>query len=112
MHRAQMRIEAEQADVREAPPVESREVEVAPSFPVTPAPVPVVTPAPSPAPMVTLTDPRAELESSGLQMVETRAGRASAPEPAADVQPLGRPRRERPRTSTEDDSLVQIETKQ
>ena len=61
--------------------------------------------------MVTLTDARSELESAGLQMVETRAERASAPEPEAGVQPLGRPRRERPRPSAEDEALVQVETK-
>jgi hypothetical protein len=111
MHRAQMRAEAEQQaqapeQVREvAPQVEVREVEAAPTFVVTPAP------APAPAPAVTLTDARTELESAGLQMVETRAERASAPEPEAAVQPLGRPRRERPRQGAEDETLVQIETK-
>ena len=111
MHRAQMRAEAEQQaqahePVREvAPQVEVREIEAAPTFVVTPAP------APSPAPAVTLTDARTELESVGLQMVETRAERASAPEPEAAVQPLGRPRRERPRASAEDETLVQVETK-
>jgi hypothetical protein len=57
-------------------------------------------------------DPRSELESSGLQMVETRAERVSAAEPAADVQPLGRPRRERTRPSAADEALEQVETKQ
>jgi hypothetical protein len=105
MHRAQMRLEAEQAEVRDTPPAERREVEAPPSFPVMPEPMP------SPAPVVRLADPRSELESSGLQMVETRAERLSAPQPAADAQPLGRPRRERARTSAADETLQQVETK-
>jgi ribonuclease E len=111
MHRAQMRAEAEQQgqaqeQVRDvAPPAETRAIEAASTFVVTPAPTP------SPAAVVTLTDARTELESAGLQMVETRAERVSAPEPEAGVQPLGRPRRERPRPSAEDETLVQVETK-
>jgi hypothetical protein len=66
---------------------------------------PVAPPPPSPL------DVRAELESTGLQMVETRSERASAPEPEPVVA-LGRPRRERPKLAAEDEPLVQVETKQ
>lgn len=62
------------------------------------------------APAPVLGDPHAALESSGLQMVETKADRASAPEPEIAA-PLGRPRPERPQHAAEDEPLVQVETK-
>jgi hypothetical protein len=90
-------------------PVAAREPAPAPAQePVAarqPAPAPVVT-APMPAP----TDVRSALESSGLQMVETKAERASASE-LEPAMPLGRPRPERPRHGGEDEPLVQVETK-
>jgi len=139
MHRAQMRAEAEasQAESREpvavtlpaaelapqpapepvreatpppTPPAELPSVAVAPEISEAPAPAPARAPRPAPAPAPVLTDARAELESSGLQMVETKSDRTSAPEPEPTV-PVGRPRPERPRRSTEDEPLVQIETK-
>jgi len=55
-------------------------------------------------------DPKAILESAGLQMVETRPDRVQAP--AAEPEPvqLGRPRREKPRPAGEE-PLEQVETK-
>jgi hypothetical protein len=54
---------------------------------------------------------RAELENHGLQMVETKAARAAAPEPEPTVA-LGRPRPERPKQPQDEEApLVQIETK-
>jgi len=45
-------------------------------------------------------------------MVETRSDRAQAPAPETEVQPLGRPRRERANAPVEEQPLVQVETKQ
>jgi hypothetical protein len=57
-------------------------------------------------------DPKELLESAGLVMIETdRAKVHVQPAIAEDVQPVGRPRRERPKPPPQDDSLVQIETK-
>jgi hypothetical protein len=58
-------------------------------------------------------DAKEALESAGLVMIET--DRAKAPPvqaPAEEPQPLGRPRRERPRpaAASQDEELVQIET--
>jgi ribonuclease E len=101
MHRAQMRAEAEQAEAQETALVALREPE--------PAPVPASRPAAESRPPA-VTDVRAELESSGLQMVETKSERVSAPQPEPAM-PLGRPRPERPRAHAEDEPLVQVETK-
>ena len=57
-------------------------------------------------------DSKVLLESDGLVMVET--DRAKAPPVAAaaeEPQPLGRPRRERPKPPAQDDELKQVETK-
>ena len=54
-------------------------------------------------------DPKQLLESAGLVMIETDRAKAP-PAPVTDEpQPLGRPRRERPKVQESDD-LVQIET--
>jgi hypothetical protein len=56
-------------------------------------------------------DPKEDLDSAGLVMIET--DRSKAP-PALDPEPpvnLGRPRRERPKAPSQDDDLVQIETR-
>jgi hypothetical protein len=66
---------------------------------------------PAPQPEAPRVDTHAMLESSGLQMVETRADRAPPTAPAEEPVQLGRPRRERPRPSA-DEQLVQVETKQ
>ena len=52
------------------------------------------------------------LSDSGLVMVETDRARVQIqPAAAEEPQHLGRPRRERPRRATQDDELVQIETR-
>jgi len=99
MHRAQMRAEAESVAATHAAPPAAVPDEVAP--PAAPATAPVES-----------VDTRATLEDAGLEMVETRPDRAPATPPAPESTPLGRPRRERPRSSAQDDALVQIETKQ
>ena len=95
MHRAQVQAEAA---AREEP---------AQSEPVRAAPAPAPEPKPEPARL----DTRDTLESAGLQMVETRPDGLRAPAPELQPTPLGRPRRERPRQSA-DEELVQVETKQ
>lgn len=69
---------------------------------------------PPPAPRVE--EPRIDakqlLNDSGLVMIETDRSKApSQPVVQEDQQPLGRPRRERPKPASPDDDLVQIETK-
>jgi len=120
MHRAQMRAEAEDQQVSPSLPEAMPEASAVEAPQPAPAPVSVpmeeAQPVPSPvlparaAPAPSLTEARAALEDSGLQMVETKGDRPSVaePEPAA---PLGRPRQERPRHSAEDEALVQVETK-
>lgn len=57
-------------------------------------------------------DPKAILESAGLQMVETRPDKVQAP--AAEPEPvqLGRPRRDKPmEPQPASDELVQVETR-
>jgi len=133
MHRAQMQAEAEESHgtppampavtpvvPEDSPPaalppemaVEPQVAEPAPRVeperPRIAAVAPVPVPAPAPAP--SLGEARAELESSGLQMVETKSERALAPEPEPAT-PLGRPRAERPRQVAEEEPLVQVETK-
>ena len=71
-------------------------------------------PAPAPAPRAEApkVDSRELLESSGLVMIET--DRSNAPsQPAAEEpqQPVGRPRRERAKAATQDETLEQVETK-
>ena len=85
-----------------------------------PAPAPVsLEPAPAPRkelrqsepPAVPKVNPQAILSEAGLQMVETDRSKAKPivvePEPVR----LGRPRRERPRPSTEEAELMQVETR-
>ena len=133
MHRAQMQAEAEESHgtlsampamnpvVHEEsssaalPPAMAAEPQVAepaprvePERPRISAVAPAPAPAPVPAPSVG--EARAELESSGLQMVETKSERSLAPEPEPAT-PLGRPRAERPRQVAEEEPLVQVETK-
>jgi len=57
-------------------------------------------------------DPKPILESAGLVMIETDRSKAAtvAPQPEEPVQ-LGRPRRERPKATTQEDELQQVETK-
>jgi len=108
MHEAQMREEARlsaQSEQREATPPpqperEAREPQYAPERA-----------APAPQPVVSKVDAREALASAGLQMVETRADRVPAAPPEPEAVPLGRPRRERPRPTTEEEPLVQVETK-
>ncbi|HYL88592.1 MAG TPA: Rne/Rng family ribonuclease [Burkholderiales bacterium] len=54
------------------------------------------------------TDPKQLLDDSGLVMVESKAPSQPIVE---EQQPLGRPRRERPKAAQQDDELVQIETR-
>ena len=54
-------------------------------------------------------DAKQLLHDSGLVMVESKA--PSQPVVEQEQQPLGRPRRERPKPQSQDDELVQIETK-
>jgi hypothetical protein len=56
-------------------------------------------------------DSRALLESSGLVMIET--DRSKAPLSAAPEEPqqLGRPRRERPKPTPQEEELQQVETR-
>jgi ribonuclease E len=110
MHLAQMRAEArEQA---EAAPREAAREEPEQRESVRPAPQPE--PAPAPAEAAARVDPKAILESAGLQMVETNPTKVRQPASAAESAPLGRPRRERPALAQADsaaEELVQIETR-
>lgn len=81
-----------------APVAESR-----PAIPVEPAMQAPMPPEPQ------RFDRQEYLATAGLQMVETKAGAAAAPEPVADMK-LGRPRRQRSEAPAEE-SLVQIETR-
>jgi hypothetical protein len=120
MHRAQVRAEVEEQRTPQPAPVAMPESSGAEAPPPAPAPMsvpmaeaqpvlaPVVPARAAPAP--SLTEARAALEDSGLQMVETKADRPSVAEPEPAV-PLGRPRQERPRHSAEEEALVQVETK-
>lgn len=57
-------------------------------------------------------DSKALLESAGLVMIETDRSKAPAQPAAEDSQQLGRPRRERQKpAASQEDELVQIETK-
>jgi hypothetical protein len=69
---------------------------------------------PSPAARVEAprVDPKEYLESAGLVMIETDRAKAPVP-PQAEEEPthVGRPRRERPKPASQEDDLVQIETR-
>jgi hypothetical protein len=120
MHRAQMQAEAQEHPVSASLPVAMPESKGADAPPPAPAPqsMPVAerqpelspVPAVTAAPVPSLSEARAALEDSGLQMVETKADRPSVAEPEPAV-PLGRPRQERPRHTAEEETLVQVETK-
>jgi ribonuclease E len=56
-------------------------------------------------------DSRALLESSGLVMIETDRAKTQVAAPAEEPQQLGRPRRERPKPSVQEDELQQVETR-
>ena len=87
------------------------------------APAPALAPAPAIQEQVRVESPRVEaprveaprvdpkeyLAPAGLQMVETSPTKSRPAEIEPEPQPLGRPRRERPRVAEEE--LVQIETK-
>jgi hypothetical protein len=73
-------------------------------------------PPPPPAPRVEepappAIDSKALLESDGLVMIET--DRAKAPDIQVEEAPqqLGRPRRERPKATPQDEELQQVETR-
>jgi hypothetical protein len=71
-----------------------------------PAPAPVTAPVPR-------IDPKEALESAGLVMIETDRSKATAviAPPAEEPMHLGRPRRERPRHTPQEDELQQVETR-
>ena len=57
-------------------------------------------------------DSKALLESSGLVMIETDRSKAPVGLPVEEpLQPLGRPRRERPKPSHQEEELQQVETR-
>jgi hypothetical protein len=86
----------------EAPRAEERPVEAAPRVEVQRVEAPRYE-----TPKI---DPKELLESAGLVMIETDRAKAPPSQPVEEEpQRLGRPRRERPKTSESDD-LVQIET--
>ena len=104
MHLAQMREEARQRE-------EAAARDGAREQPVRQEPAHTESaPVPSPAPQPARVNPRELLETAGLQMVETRPDRVPAAPPEPEAVPLGRPRRERPRSAAEE-QLVQVETK-
>jgi len=56
-------------------------------------------------------DPKELLKDAGLVMIETDRAKVSVQPPVVDeAQPVGRPRRDRPKPPPQDDELVQIET--
>jgi len=56
-------------------------------------------------------DSRALLESSGLVMIETDRSKAQVAAPAEEPQQVGRPRRERPKPTPQEEELKQVETR-
>jgi ribonuclease E len=56
-------------------------------------------------------DPKVLLESAGLVMIETDRSKAPPPPAGEEPQHLGRPRRERPKSTPQDEELQQVETK-
>jgi hypothetical protein len=56
-------------------------------------------------------DSRTLLESDGLVMIETDRAKAPAQPQADEPQHLGRPRRERPKPTPQEEELQQVETK-
>jgi hypothetical protein len=55
-------------------------------------------------------DSKALIESSGLVMIETDRSKAHYTPQVEEPQHLGRPRRERPKTTPQEDELQQVET--
>ena len=73
-------------------------------------------PTPPPAPRVEepappAIDSKALLESDGLVMIETDRAKAPLAPVEETPQQLGRPRRERPKPSAQEDELQQVETR-
>jgi hypothetical protein len=78
-------------------------------------------PAPAPTPAPRAEEPRREeprvdakqlLNEQGLVMIETDRSRVQVPPPVVEeAQPAGRPRRERPKPPSQDEELVQVETR-
>ena len=99
----------------QTPEHESRPHAEVPAFLARPEPVPaapaeLAPPPPPPAPEPKI-DSKELLESSGLVMIETdRSKEPAAPQAEAPAQ-LGRPRRERPKSSPQDETLEQVETR-
>jgi ribonuclease E len=71
---------------------------------------PARAPVTAPVPRI---DPKEALESAGLVMIETDRNKAAVVAPVAEEEPmhLGRPRRERPRLTPQEEELQQVETK-
>jgi hypothetical protein len=68
-------------------------------------------PAPAPRPEEPKIDPKALLESDGLVMIETNRAKAPYVPIEDEPQPLGRPRRERPKLAPQEEQLEQVETR-
>jgi hypothetical protein len=82
----------------------------------TPAPAQAQAPAPAPEPVRRVEEPKIDpkvlLESAGLVMIETDRSKAPVqPQAEESGQPLGRPRRERPKPAAQDERLEQVETR-
>ena len=56
-------------------------------------------------------DSKVLLESSGLVMIETDRSKAQYTPQTEDLQPVGRPRRERPKPLPQEEELQQVETR-
>jgi hypothetical protein len=67
-------------------------------------------PVEAPRPAAPRVDTREVLANAGLQMVET-SSKVSAPLPETEPVKLGRPRRERNVQAPQEESLVQVETR-
>ena len=110
-------MQAEQAQHREqaAVPVQAPPAPVAHEVREEKPPVREERPAPrgeAPRAEAPRVDPKEILESAGLVMIETDRSKVPVQAPQAEEpQPLGRPRRERPKPPSQDAELVQIETR-
>jgi hypothetical protein len=116
---ARTRSEEPQGEETLPPPAAVRAEEPAPrAYEPASQPAPrVAEPAPQPAPRAEPAQPKVDskvlLESAGLVMIETDRSRVAAPAPTQEEpqQHLGRPRRERPKSTAQDEELKQVETK-
>ncbi|MEW6690063.1 MAG: hypothetical protein AB1452_13340, partial [Pseudomonadota bacterium] len=110
-HRLKQQREAVEAEARREAAAAQEPTPVAPIASIAEPPQAEAPRTEAPRPETPRVDPKAILEGSGLQMVETDSSKVRVQPPGPEPEHLGRPRRERPAAPEASEPLVQVETR-